>query len=184
MAPSSATIMADASFCSRSRVGGWAVWMIADGLPSAIFSGPFKTAPRGSAEAETMAIVNGMHVAVREGYVERGSEVLLQSDCMVALGLIRQAIPSAVDRKHPAGAPTPTVRKTKAARGAKDALAHLVLVVTDLGLQISVRHVKGHKEGRGRQWVNRQCDIAARREMRMARARKVQQGKPEEQSDG
>lgn len=38
------------------------------------------------------------------------------------------------------------------------------------GRVLSMRHVKGHKEGDGRNWVNEQCDAEARRHMQAMRA--------------
>jgi ribonuclease HI len=169
----SVTLIADASFDPRTKAAGWAGWAKTAGRDSIIYAGAFKIAPICSAEAELFAIVNVMHIAVAEGLIEHGSEVLVQSDCADALAVIRKIVPSAIDRKHRDGVPVPVRRRKLPSPQSDRAAATIARLVDEMGLSLAVRHVRGHKEGPGRQWVNRQCDMAARRAMRAQKREKA-----------
>jgi ribonuclease HI len=165
----SATIIADASHCGQTGAAGWAGWIKSDGRKSILRSGPIKSKAANAMEAELLAIANSLHVALQESYIASGSLVMIQSDSMAALGIVRQAIPGVSDRRHAAGLPVARRRKQVLSDLSIKARDFIAALVADNQLVVSVRHVKGHTEGGGRQWVNRACDAAARKEMRQAR---------------
>lgn len=76
-----ATVNTDASFCPRTKAGGWAAWVAIDGGKKIKLSGKFHKRPKNSAEAELWAIFNGVFLAAQQGV----TEVLVQSDCKIAL---------------------------------------------------------------------------------------------------
>jgi ribonuclease HI len=167
-----ATIISDASWCHRSGAGGWAAWAKADGSDSVIWSGSFdKRAPATAGEAELFAIANALHQANASGMLEDGAQIMLQSDCLYALGCVLFTVKTAVESKHKDGAALIPPKKPRFSDNVRSALAHIVEIVSERGFVLSLRHVRGHTEGGGRQWVNRQCDLAARKAMRAARAK-------------
>lgn len=76
------TVIADASFCHRTRAGGWAVWINVnwpDGSHRRIKAhNRFKRRARSSAHAEQMACMNGIWAAYQAG----AREILVQTDCL------------------------------------------------------------------------------------------------------
>lgn len=72
-----ATVITDASFCPDTKAGGWAVWIAGDIGARIKQSGPFKTNPPSSNDAEIMAAINGCAIAYRAG----ARTILIQSDC-------------------------------------------------------------------------------------------------------
>ena len=167
-----ATIISDASWCHHSGAGGWAAWAKADGSDSVIWSGSFdKRAPTTAGEAELFAIANALHQADASGMLEDGAQIMLQSDCVYALGCVLFWVKTAVESKHKDGATITRPRKPKFSDNVKAALTRIGVIVSKRGFILSLRHVRGHTDGGGRQWVNRQCDLAARKAMRQARAK-------------
>ncbi len=165
----SATIFADASYDDRNRAAGWAAWIKADGRASAMASGAFKAMPSTSSDAELLALANAMHSANRLGMIEDGAQILLQSDSVYALSIVLWAIPGSIERPHENSAEIVRCKKPKLKDDAKKAVEVIRAIVAARGLKIACRHVRGHTEGAGRQYVNRVVDAAARKSMREAK---------------
>jgi len=72
------TVIADASWCPRTRAGGWAAWVRAEGTKIAR-AGAFKGRAVSSNQAEEWALRNGMYIAAQVPGVTR---LLAQSDCL------------------------------------------------------------------------------------------------------
>ncbi|TXH35257.1 MAG: reverse transcriptase-like protein [Rhodospirillaceae bacterium] len=157
------TIFADASVDPKTKVAGWASWLKADGQRSVTVSGIVKEPVADVMHAELIAIANGLAVAKSRGLISR--HVMLQSDCSAALTAICMVIPRTIERPAPGGHQIDARAKiTKRQRKGLKVIAELLA-----GLEVSVRHVKGHKKGDGRNWVNRQCDGLAKKHMRELR---------------
>ncbi len=158
------TIFADASFCPNTGAGGWGAWIKADG-PSIVVGGPLKGRVPGNNTAELYALARAVMEAGARRLFEVADVVMLQSDSLYALGHLMNI--GGQDRPAPDGARAapleapPTHYEGVALERIKSLIGERPLLV---------RHVKGHKSGGGRQWVNRECDRLARDAMRMRRA--------------
>lgn len=166
------TLFADASYCLKTKAGGWGAWFKTDGMQEgALIGGTFKTGMANSSEAEVAALANAMTRLCNEGVLGPVSELMIQSDCMRALQLIALLLPGVIRRRHEKGLPvhdgilTPTPTE-------KAALTRIGLIRGEADVLLVVRHVKGHSPGGGRSWVNRQCDAIARRHMEAERHRR------------
>jgi len=85
-----ATAITDASFCPRSKAGGWGAWIninLDDGPRHIQTGGNFHRRPRNSAQAEMWAAYNGLFLAYRHG----GRRIILQTDLM---SLVEQRPPN------------------------------------------------------------------------------------------
>lgn len=173
------TIFADASHCPKTGVGGWGAWMVSKPRGSHTAGGPMKTRFASSHDAEAAALANALVEAKVRGYLFQGAVVMLQSDCMGALGQVRRRIAGTTDSpigapgEYSAGSPVPIPRRGP--RGMAPAIEVIWKVATELELQLVVRHVKGHQSAAavassGRAWVNRECDRLAGLGMAAARA--------------
>lgn len=169
------TIISDASVCPNTKVAAWAAWMKADGKASAMHSGAFDEPVGDSSMAETLAIINAIHRAVTSGYVEKGGNILMQSDSLDALAVLMIALPGTVENKHASGAPVYKMRKKTSERYSK-AIKILRKIVAEHHLVLEVRHVRGHKSGNGRQYVNRLVDKEAKAIVRANRGKAKQDG--------
>jgi len=146
------TLSTDASYCSRSRVAAYAAWAKADGR-TVRHSGALKQPVPNSSLAETMALVNGIHLAIAAMRPPAASKIIAQTDCLAAIqalsGMLRRA---QVIRQYEA---------VVAAYRDKVAAARIV---------VEFRHVGGHKGTvNPRNAVNTWCDGECRRLMRAAR---------------
>lgn len=163
------TLFADASFDGASGCAGWGCWMKAGAGRSIQHGGQIADTVRSSTEAEMRALANGLAVAKKLGLIGPRAVVMVQSDCLHALGWILAAHPASADRPAPGGLSTPKPRKMTARGAESSGLRFFVSVAAELELTIVTRHVKGHQEGPNRQWVNRLCDEIAGRHMRERR---------------
>ncbi|MGK9084882.1 hypothetical protein KXR64_16975 [Brucella intermedia] len=163
------TLFVDASHCPSTKVGGWGAWAKQAGWPNGkLFGGAFKGAIPNSAEAELCAIANAMQSLDCHGLLGDGVKVLVQSDCLRALGLIASAVSSCEVNNHPDGCPIQKSTATKPTTLEAKALAVINALVPE-NQRLGLRHVRGHKAGKGRSWVNRQCDSIAKGYMKQAR---------------
>ena len=141
-------IFADASWCSQTRAGGWGVWLKTDLLDRAIVKGgPIKVDVPTPNVAELVAIANGLFVAKRLHLLRPLDVVMIQSDCAEALAWIRGRVPTTADNRAVNG----------------------LSIAEEFSLRLQVRHVRGHQDGDGRQYVNRLCDQIAKAGMRRRR---------------
>lgn len=165
------TIFADGSWCPRTKAGGWGAWIKADERSAILKGGSLAGRLKNNVEAEARALANAVHLAVAHGAVPIGGLVMLQSDCLAVLAGIMFHLPDAISSR----ADTHSARVIRALRLTRamqesEGMNALVAVLTGRKLRVIVRHVKGHKTGSGRAWVNQQCDRLAYAGMKAARA--------------
>ncbi len=116
-------------------------------------SGVLKQPVLNSSLAETMALVNGIHVAIAAMRPPAASKIIAQTDCLAAI----QALTGLLRRAH-------AIRQYAAVVAAyRDKVAAS-------GIVVEFRHVGGHKGTvTPRNAVNTWCDGECRRLMRAAR---------------
>ncbi len=143
------TLITDASLCHETRAAGFGWWAVSR-RGRAYGGGPIHARPESSNAAELMAIVNGMHCALRRGILLDGDALIVQTDSQAAIQAIN-------------GARTIAHHETAA-------LERLRAYITAHALSIEMRHVKGHTRTQDkRSYVNRVCDMHARSAMRRLR---------------
>ncbi|HUN43826.1 MAG TPA: RNase H family protein [Acetobacteraceae bacterium] len=147
------TLFTDASYCNRSRIGAYAAWAKADGR-TVRHSGVLKQSVANSSLAETMALVNGIFVALTAMRPPAASKIIAQTDCLTAIhaltGLLRKAA---------------TITQYEAV-----VVAYREKIAA-AGIIVEFRHVSGHKGTvTPRNAVNTWCDAECRRLLRAARA--------------
>lgn len=149
-----ATVICDASFCHKTRSGGWAVWInvnYTDGRHENHVrikqAGQFKSRPRSSEHAEQMACLIGIWFAVKH----EAQDVLVQTDC---LSLVQ------------------TMGYGTSKKNRREYLDAQLNHWPNHAGRIQWRHVKGHNlknVNDRRTYVNDWCDKQAKRYMRAQR---------------
>jgi ribonuclease HI len=163
-------LFTDASYCQHTGVAGWAVWMKNAEMEAGVtHSAAIRETTRGAGEAELIAVANGLYLAVRYGRLKPGGSVLIQSDRLDALAIIRKAT-RAQDRRIVGGEPVPVAKRPAAYLRDHAALKLIVELEREHTLTLFVRHVRAHQEGAGRTWVNNRVDELAKAAMRRRRA--------------
>lgn len=138
------TIFADASFCSRTKAGGWGGWA-KSARGSVCHGGAMKKPVANSTTAESYAIVNAIALALSCGIAVKGDKLLIQTDCL-----------SAIDRLQS--------RRKEPNRAVK------IFRTLVSGHDVEFRHVKGHNGfADARSAVNTMCDALAYRGLTAAR---------------
>lgn len=157
------TLFADASISSESRKSGWGYWIKGDARRSLSAGGPLRgDFHPNTSVSELEALANGLSHASAANYFRHTDQlIMLQSDNSEALGCILAARPGITENKHDDGARILSRRKPMIARQ-KSAVGQILQVVDQHNLTITIRHVRGHKHGGGRNWVNRLCDRLAK----------------------
>jgi ribonuclease HI len=164
------TIFADASHDHRARIAGWGAWIKADGQPSITCGAAMKGRIGTTSEAELCALANALTVARLRAVLAPGHVVMLQSDCVDALAIIRNRIAAVEDRPVTGGVTVvPGKKKRKLSNIHSAAIAVIEGIVVSLDITLITRHVRGHRRGDGRQWVNGEVDRIARKAMRERR---------------
>lgn len=149
------TIISDASRCTKTHCAAYAFWAVSN-RGSAKHAGALKGLAASSAEAETKAIINAVHVALKAGVLCDGDDLLIQTDAMNAI----QILTGKLSRKR-------TIEK----------FAPIVKVFQDVvgtrGINVEFRHVRGHTKQAthtdNRYLAQRNVDRAARAAMRKQR---------------
>lgn len=101
--------------------------------------------------AEMLAVCNSLFVALREGLVQDGDHVLMQTDCKAAINAFEN------------NRPTKMPQEGEALRFFRD-------LRKERTLSVSFRHVKGHTDRKETRYVtNNLCDQRAKDGMRIAR---------------
>lgn len=165
------TLFCDASVCNRTGAAGWGAWVKRnDWERGRTFGAMFNSRHATAVEAELAGIATAVGLCRTEKLLDGVNVLMIQSDCMHALSMIAGFVPG-VGISNTAEAAQVTRAKPTAKRTASDALSLMKLstIVAETGLIVTVRHVRGHKDGPGRPWVNRQCDAEARKHMQRAR---------------
>lgn len=149
------TIISDASYCPRTHAAGYGFWAVSHRGRHA-GGGSFKSGLDGASTAETMAIVNALHVTLSLGIAEKGDKVLIQTDCLFAIHLLTGVIKKA-ERRHP---------------DSWRAFQRFIELRAVHELAVDFRHVRGHtKVDDQRSKAQRHSDKRARDGMKKARAR-------------
>lgn len=151
------TLFTDASYCERTGIAAYAAWAKADGR-TLRRAGVLKQPAPDSAMAETMALVNGIHLALAGMRPPPNSRIIAQTDCMTAIGALNGGIRKARTIKRYAAVVAAYRRRVEAAQ-----------------VVVEFRHVGGHKgTATPRNAVNTWCDEECRRLLREARAGREQ----------
>lgn len=156
------TIFADASRHVETGESGWGAWIKADGRASMTCGAKMKEPTTGSDQAELFALINALTVARLTGAVQPEAVVMLQSDSVVALSMIRAVLAAAIDAPADGGLRVGKSRRYYRRKSFTAGLDMLKAIVAEMRLTILVRHVKGHTSGGGRNWVNRRTDSIAK----------------------
>lgn len=144
------TIIADASYCPDTSVGGYGYWIASD-LGKLGGGGVFRDPVENSISAEMLAVCNALHVAMERALFAPDWDILFQTDCMAAI----QAFTGA--------------RETRVHQEVT-ALQYMRRIALTYGLTYRFKHVKGHTNHKeGRFAANRLCDKYAKDGMRLAR---------------
>lgn len=145
------TIIADASFCDKTKAAGYGVWVAGD-YGRGPFSGPLP-APLCNNTAEIMAVANALWHAASSNFIRKGTSILIKTDSVTAIRLFNQ------DR-YPKNEQQ-TI-----------ALTFFNKIKNELGLVIHLSHIHGHTGRKEPGNVAQQkCDNAAKEEMIKERSR-------------
>jgi len=163
------TLFVDASFCHRTHAAGYGAWAkkatFAKGL---IFGGRLPKGITNAGEAELGGIALALRYLLEQQHLAGLDRLMVQSDSLRSLQLIARALPRARIANHAEAA---AVTKAQVAPTVMEAKALMAIKGRVEQIDLLVRHVRGHKRGQKRQWVNRKCDAEARRHMLAERAR-------------
>jgi len=147
------TLFTDASYCSRTRVGAYAVWANTDGR-TVRDAGVLKEPMPHSRLAETMALVNGIYVTIAALRPPAASKIIAQTDCLGAIHAL-----------------TGTARRARTVRQYAAVVTAYRQKIAATGVVVEFRHVPGHRGTvTPRNAVNTWCDAECHRPMRAARA--------------
>lgn len=157
-----ATLIVDASHDPKVLAGGYGAWIRTEGWERGETFGGAVIGALNSHECELQGIAHALEY-VRKNF--QFETLVLQCDNQRALGLLL-SIPNTRRARVTAGGssfqsqsyPSPYEKKA-------------LKVCADSRFTLWLRHVKGHSEGTGRNWVNEQCDRIAKQHMRRERTR-------------
>lgn len=151
--PKYITINTDASWCSKTKVGGYAFYIICD-LFRIRKSGSFQTPCLSSDEAEARCIANALHTLVSQKELPETDFIILNTDSMACIRKIGNHNDIKVYRII-----NECVTKLKS-RLTKD----------EISPSFQARHVKAHtNKNDARSHVNKWCDTMAKQHMRQLR---------------
>lgn len=169
------TLFADASISREKRSGGYGFWAKGDGRDALSGGGPISEFEQ-STTAELEALANALTRVSDAGYFRPDDRlVMLQSDSIACLAILRKARRSIQCARHSEGLAVGARKKPIRARD-KPATTQILKILDQHSLTAVVRHIKGHSEGGGRNWVNQLCDRIANNNRRtIERARRRQQ---------
>lgn len=146
------TLFTDASYCSRTRIAAYAAWAKTDGR-TVRHAGVMKQRVASSSMAETMALVNGIYLAIAAIRPPAASKIIAQTDCLTAIEAL-----------------SGTPRKAATLRKYAEVVSAYRAKIAAAGVTVEFRHVTGHKGTvTPRNAVNTWCDEECRRLMRAAR---------------
>lgn len=156
------TVITDASWCPEIKCAGWAVWVVCDGQRLQN-SGAVMPQVASSGDAEFIALVHGLDLALQSFRPQKRTKVLVQSDSIDALRYFENRCKQQKEF-------APTARWW--VRQAEIRLAAL-LASTPERMLYETRHVKGHSNSKqgARFYVNNWADEEAKKQMRLIRDR-------------
>lgn len=149
------TLIADGSWSSESRKGGWAARLIYEG-ERFTYSGPCKNLCKQSYDAEIAAIGNGLKFALEEKVIPEFKGIFVQTDNMRTLELLK------------------TLRENRIIRSAMEIKVRLFLcqLLDEKKVKyFSCRHIKGHvpeHQRQARHHVHEVLDRLAKQGRRLA----------------
>lgn len=145
------TIIADASWCPMTRVGGFGCWINAGSRGSKSHQGMLNGASICAGTAEMKAIANAIHHAMFAKLVLLGDRVLIQSDCIGAI--------------HAFTGQRSTLKPQE-----REVVEWFRKFTVKYDIRVTFKHVKGHSTNTEARFVSNQiCDRKAKQEMRRAR---------------
>jgi len=154
MQTTSATIIADASFCPKTHAAGFGFWARSN-RGSLAGTGCFKDRVIDIQAAEAAAIVNAIYASISRGVVARGDSILVQTDSKGA--------PRALLRSFK--------KKSTLLRYRRVAEVYQ-RIVQENDLKVNFRYVRGHTKIKVPRYTSqRLCDKDARGKMREMRKR-------------
>ncbi|GHB33751.1 hypothetical protein GCM10007094_23250 [Pseudovibrio japonicus] len=156
------TVFTDASLSHHNKSCGYGFWAKGDGRPAVHGGGPFQ-AFHGCIEVnELKALANAMSALSADQYFSASDKViLLQSDSVPALACLLQFDSSIQINSHKASAEIKPQRKPMK-KIHRRISALIVETAAQHNLELTLRHVRGHQKGDGRNYVNRLCDKLAK----------------------
>lgn len=172
-------IFADASLDTKTGIGGWGCHVKSVRSATAtVTGGTFEGPTQCPNAAELKALAMACHIARAANMIEAGDHILLMSDSLVALMVLRRTL-GANNLSTNDGALVPVYgHKNKGSPipprflGPANKMQGLIFSVGTVA--VSVRHVTGHAQGGGpRQKISRRVDGIARAAMRAARGKVV-----------
>ena len=163
------TLFVDAGHCGQTNAAGFGAWVKGDERTALTFGGPLNVTARSSNEAELCGIARACHELRHRGYLVPTDKLLMiQCDNTAALGALLKIKGTTINNHAASAAVFPRQNLSDLD---KLAISRIKDFVAQTGLQLCVRHVKGHSRGDGRNWVNRECDRLATEGLTAARAR-------------
>lgn len=171
------TISTDASLDTKTGIGGWGCHIkTVRSATATVTGGTFETPTQCPNAAELKALAMACHIARAANMIEAGDHILLQSDSLVALMVLRRtigarnlpvndgALVTLFGAKH--------MKRPIPARFLGPANKIRGLLFSAGTVTVSVRHVHGHSTSGGRrQKINREVDKIARAGMKAGRAK-------------
>lgn len=156
------TVITDASWCPETKCAGWAAWVVCDGQRLQN-SGGVMPQVASSGDAEFIALVHGLNLALQSFRPQKRTKILLQSDSLDALRHFENRI-----KQQSTLAPIAQwwVRQAQIRLDQlSDSTVERMLYET--------RHVKGHSNSKqgARFYVNNWADEEAKKQMRRVRDR-------------
>ena len=155
------TLFADASFSLNPRKAGYGAWAIHDSWERGYsFGGKLPLSLTNSTMAEVLAIAGAIEHLRRVQKWPKDT-VMIQSDSHHALSALKGNLPNARVNNHKRHSVDFSLRSpclSPLEREAVEYVAHATF-----GVQVYLRHIKGHTQGEGRNWVNALCDRLARK---------------------
>ena len=150
------SVFSDASFCSQTGAGGWGGWAKSD-RGQVERGGSLVEKVWDANQAEFLAAINAIHMALVSGVAQRLDRILIQSDSQYVGHILNSPTKFADYRPVP-------IQK---------GLDHLFRLKANYMIYVEYRHVKGHMgTSTPRNAVNTRCDALARQGMLDARARR------------
>lgn len=143
------TIISDASWCPETRAAGYGYWIACE-RGKGPGGGSLRMLCSGSNAAEMMAIVRAVADGLKQGFIEPGDQLLIQTDSQAAIDAFTH----------------------KRSVGGDERLAYDEMRKLLNGRRITTRfkHVKGHSNVQdARSVTNRMCDQRAKAGMKAMR---------------
>ena len=156
-------IFSDASGSHHHQSAGYGFWAKGDERHSICGGGSFREYSKPPHIIELLGIANALSICDRHGYFrDEDKRATIQCDSLHALRIIKSTVPGAVALRVNKKQQIQNI-KFKGRKEEKDAVELIQMIQAKHGLEIQLKHVKGHTSGGdGRHFVNRLCDRLAK----------------------